>query len=126
MNKLSKARIWTGWIISALPALLLFSGAINAFRGASFVLEGTRHLGYPDSAVTTIGVLELVCSVLYMIPQTSAVGAVLLTGYFGGATASHVRVGEAPYAAIIAGVVVWLGLFLRDARLQAFFAKEKL
>jgi hypothetical protein len=77
--------------------------------------------GYPESIITGLGVVELACTVLYLIPQTSVLGAILLTGYLGGATATHVRVGEYSQAlmgAIPFGVLLWLGLYLREPRLR--------
>src|SRR5205085_1189623 len=83
------------------------------------VAEGFVHLGYHEGLALGIGVLELVCTAVYMIPGTAVLGAVLLTGYLGGATATHVRVGEPFYAPVLLGVLLWFGLFLRDARLRA-------
>ena len=115
----SKRVVWAGRIISALPALFLLSSGVNAMRQADFVMEGVAHLGYPESLVFSIGILELACAVLYVIPQTSILGAILLTAYLGGATASHVRIGEPYFFAVVMGVLVWAGLYLRDSRLRA-------
>lgn len=81
------------------------------------VVEGFAHLGYPESLALGIGILELVCTVVYVIPRTSVLGAILLTGYLGGATATQVRVDDPFFAPI---VLVWGGLFLRDNRLRDF------
>jgi hypothetical protein len=83
------------------------------------VVEGFVRLGYPESLALGIGIVELVCVVLYVIPRTSVLGAILLTGYLGGATATHLRIGEPFFAPIVLGVMVWGGLFFRDARLRA-------
>jgi hypothetical protein len=115
----SKKRLWAGRITSALPVLLLlFSGVIKLLKPAPVVAEFAR-LGYPESLTLGIGILEIVCTIVYVIPRTSVFGAILLTGYLGGATATHVRIGDPFYFPVIFGVLVWLGLFLRDERLRA-------
>jgi hypothetical protein len=115
----SKKMLWTGRIISGLIALfMLFTVVIGILRPA-FAREGLAHLGYPDNVGLPIDILLLACTVIYAIPRTSVLGAILMTGYLGGATASHVRIGEPPYLAIIVGVLVWLGIFLRESRLRA-------
>jgi hypothetical protein len=115
----SKKMRWAGYIISALPVLmLLFSGVMKLAKPAP-VVEGFVRLGYPESLALGIGIVELACAVIYVIPRTSVLGAILLTGYLGGATATHVRIGEPFFMPIILGVLVWGGLFLRDERLRA-------
>jgi DoxX-like family len=114
----SKTSLWAGRVLSSL-ALLLF--AFTASFGAvkpDIAKQGFAHYGYPDGAMLRISLVEIACAVLYAIPRTSVLGAILLTGYLGGATATHVRVGEPFFLPIIVGVVVWLGLFLRDDRLR--------
>lgn len=114
-----KRVLWVSYILSALPALLLlFSGAMKLMRPPS-VIEGFGRLGYDESLALGIGIVELLCTVLYLIPRTSALGAILLTGYLGGATATHVRMGEPFYAPVLLGLLVWGGLFLREKRLRA-------
>jgi uncharacterized membrane protein YphA (DoxX/SURF4 family) len=115
----SKSMLWAGRIMSVLPVLLLlFSGTMKLVKSA-VVVEGFTHLGYPESLAIGIGITELVCTAVYVIPRTSVLGAILLTAYLGGATATHVRVGEPFLAPIVLGVLVWGGLYLRDARLRA-------
>ena len=115
----SKKRLWTGRILSTLPVLLLLmSGVMKVLRPAP-LLEQFTLLGYPESIALGLGLVELVCTLLYVNPGTSVLGAVLLTGYLGGATATHVRVSDAFLAPVIMGVMVWAGLFLRDERLRA-------
>ena len=82
-------------------------------------MEGFVRLGYPESLTLGIGIVELACAVVYVIPQTSVLGAILLTGYLGGATATHVRIGEPFFMPIVLGVLIWGGLFLREDRLRA-------
>ena len=116
---ISKKLLWAGRIISALPVLQpLFSGVMKLMKPAP-VVEGFVRLGYPESLALGIGILELVCTVIDVIPRTSVLGAILLTAYLGGATATHVRIGEPFFMPIVLGALVWGGLFLRDARLRA-------
>jgi DoxX-like family len=121
MAETSKGMYWTGWVLSVLPCLMLGSGAVNAiFIKSQQVIDGTAHLGYPLSTLTIMGVIELLCVVFYLIPRTAVLGAILMTAYFGGAVASHIRIGESMwFVAVIFGVIVWLGLWLRDTRLRA-------
>ncbi len=117
-----KRRSWAGLIISALPALfLLMDGVMKLFKPA-FVVEATVQLGYSESVIIPLGIVLIACTVLYLIPRTSILGAILLTGYLGGAVATHVRVGEGLFSIvfpIIFGVLLWGGLWLRDERLRA-------
>jgi hypothetical protein len=111
--------------MSALPVLLLlFSGIMKLIKPAT-VVEGFVNLGYPDSLALGIGLAELTSVGLYAIPRTAVLGAILLTGYLGGATASHVRIGEPFTMAIVMGVLVWGGLYLRDDRLRALLPLRK-
>jgi len=120
-----KKMLWISYVLSALPALLLlFSGAMKLI-GPPSVVEGFAHLGYDQSVALGIGIVELLCTVLYLIPRTSVLGAILLTGYLGGATATHLRIGEPFYAAVLLGVSVWGGLFLRDERLRVLIPLRK-
>lgn len=116
---LSKGMIWTGRILSALPVLMLLFSASMKFVMPSDAAKGFEHLGYPVSLALGLGVLELTCTLLYVIPRTSVLGAILLAAYLGGATATHVRVGDPFYMPVLLGVLVWLGLYLRDPRLRA-------
>lgn len=114
----SKTMLWAGYVMSALPSLLLlFSGVMKLMQPAS-VMEGFARLGYPESVAVGIGIVELACVVVYLMPRTSVLGAILLTGYLGGATATHLRIGEPYFMPILLGILVWGGLFLRDGRLR--------
>jgi hypothetical protein len=116
----SKKALWTGRIISGwLVLFLLFDGVVKVIKLAP-AMEGTGRLGYPLSLVVPIGIVELLCVVAYVIPRTSFLGAILLTGYLGGATATQVRV-EDPWFLfpVGVGVLVWVGLLLRDPRLRS-------
>lgn len=111
--------VWTGRVISTLPVLMLLMSAMFKFAQPDGMAKGLEHIGWKEDQMFTLGIIEVACTLLYVIPQTSVLGAILLTGYLGGATATHVRVGDAWYTTVILGVLVWLGLFLRDARLRA-------
>ncbi len=116
----SNKLIWAGRVISGLLVLmLLFSGIGKLFKPVQVVDEFTR-LGYPGNVILGIGIAEIACAILYAIPRTAVLGAILLTGYLGGATATHVRVGDPYFMPIIIGALVWVGLFLRDDRLRSF------
>ena len=112
--------VWVGRIISGLMiAFLLFDGGIKILKLPAAV-EGTARLGYPTSVVQAIGVLALVCVLLYAIPRTAVLGAILLTGYLGGATATQVRAQDQWFLfPVVLGMLVWAGLYFRDERLRA-------
>ena len=126
-RSISKKRVWTGRILSGLAALFLLMDGCMKLVKARVVVETTVQLGYPESAIVGIGIVLLACTILYLIPRTAILGAVLLTGYLGGAVATHVRV-RAPLFNIlfpvIFGCIVWGGLYLRDRRLQMLVAGE--
>jgi len=115
----SKAALWTGRIISALPVLLMLAGAVYSFVKPAAAREGMVKHGYAAHHAIPIVVVQLCCVLLYVVPQTAVLGAILLTGYLGGATATHVRVDEAFFMPVVVGILVWLGLYLRDPRLRA-------
>lgn len=111
--------LWAGRIISALPVLvLLLSGVMKLVKPVA-VVEGMTRLGYDERLALSLGLLEIASTVIYLIPRTSVLGAIVLTGYLGGATATHVRVGDPFFAPVILGMLIWLGLCLRDERLRA-------
>jgi hypothetical protein len=112
----------TGWALTAFAALFLAFDTIMKLLQLAPAVDGTVALGYPASTVFPIGVIELVALVLYLVPRTSVLGAVVMTGYLGGAIATHVRVGS-PLPShtlfpIYVALLVWGGLYLRDARLR--------
>lgn len=112
--------IWTGRILSVFPVLMMGVGAAFAFTRSPQVVEGMTKFGYQESAVLLVGVLEIVSVLLYLIPRTAVLGAIVMTGYLGGAIATHVRVGDPGWpTALVLGVFVWGGLYLRDERLRA-------
>jgi hypothetical protein len=122
MTTVTMKRVWVGRILSWLAALfLLFDGVTKLFKPA-FVVEATVRLGYPERVIVGIGVVLVLCTVLYLIPRTAVLGAILVTGYLGGAVATHVRAERSWFEIvfpIIFGVLVWAGLVLRDERLRA-------
>jgi hypothetical protein len=124
----SKKMLWTGRVISALPVLfLLMDGVMKLFKPA-VVVDATVKLGYQETVIVPLGIVLLTCTVLYIIPRTSILGAILLTGYLGGAVATHVRIGEGLFPIsfpIILGVLLWGGLWLRDYRLRALIPLRK-
>lgn len=113
---------WAGYFISGLPVLFLLFDALGKFIRPEPVVAGTLELGYRESSILPIGIILLVCTVLYVIPRTAVLGAILLTGYLGGAVATHVRVGSPLFTHMLfpvyIGVFLWLGLYLRDSRLR--------
>ena len=117
----SSAAVWTGRVLSVLPCLFLLMGGVMNVLKPPFVVEGTVKMGYSPAVILPIGVVLLTCTILYLIPQTAVLGAILLTGYLGGAVATHVRAGDPLGKGMIPfffGVVLWLGLYLRDPRLR--------
>jgi len=119
----SKGRLWSGRIMSALPALFLFVDGVGKLVKPAPVVEGTLQLGYPESVLLGLGIVLLTCTVLYVIPRTAVLGAILLTGYLGGAIATHVRVASPLFSHVLfpvyVAVLLWGGLYLRDGRLRA-------
>ena len=114
---MDKQRV-AGWVVSAIPGLMIGSGGINTMLKLPFVMEGLLKYGYPESAVVGMGLAAFLSAVLYLIPRTAMVGAILLTGYLGGATATHVRAGEPWFFAVIFGILVWVGLVMRDPKVR--------
>ena len=114
----SKKAFWAGWILTVLPSLLLIFSAIMKLMKSAPVVEGFAKFGFSESVIMPLGVVELVCTIVYLVPRTSILGAILLTGYLGGATCTNLRAGESYVMAVILGVIVWGGIFLRDARIR--------
>ncbi|HTU41031.1 MAG TPA: DoxX family protein [Candidatus Aquilonibacter sp.] len=118
-TRISNQSLWAGRALSTLAVVLFLFTASFIFLKPEMAMQGFVHYGYPEGWLLRITVIEVACAILYAIPQTSVLGAILLTAYLGGATATHVRVGEPFYLPIITGIVVWVGLFLREPRLRA-------
>ncbi|WP_321471808.1 DoxX family protein [uncultured Paludibaculum sp.] len=120
-TSVSRGRLWAGRAMSGLASLfLLADGVAKLFKPAP-VLEGTLQLGYAENVIIPLGIVLTVCTILYVVPRTSLLGALLLTGYLGGAVATHVRVG-APWFPVLfpvmMGTLVWGGLWMRDQRVR--------
>jgi hypothetical protein len=113
--------LWGGRVLSALPVLLMvFSASMKLMHAPQFVEQWVGKFGYAETSLTGIGLLELACVVVYVIPRTAVLGAVLLTGYLGGAVATHVRIGDPGFVTpLILGIMAWAGIYLRDERVRA-------
>ena len=119
----SRQALWTGRVISGLAVAFLIFDSVGKLLQVQPVIDGTKQLGYPPDIVFSLGVTLLSCVLAYLVPRTSVLGAVLLTGYLGGAVASHLRLGHPLFSHVLFGVYVgvlaWGGLYLRDRRLRA-------
>ena len=117
--------VWVGRVITVLVSLLFLFSASMKFIGGAEVKEGMAHLGLPESMIVPLGILEAACTVIYLIPATSALGAILLAGYIGGAICTHWRVGDPFLGQVAIGLVIWLGIYLREPRLAALIPLRK-
>ena len=118
----SKGRLWTGRIISAVVVLFLLFDSVTKVMEVRVVMEASAQLGYPANTIFTIGIILLVCTMFYIIPQTAVLGAILLTGYLGGAVAANLRIGTSMFNTlfpIVFAALAWTGIFLRESRLGA-------
>jgi uncharacterized membrane protein YphA (DoxX/SURF4 family) len=114
----SRAALYAGWASSVLPAALLLFSASMKFLASPATAEMFGHLGWPEGSAVPLGAVELTCTALFLVPRTAVLGAILLAGYMGGAIATHARIGEPLFVQAGLGVVVWLGLYLREPRLR--------
>src|SRR5947207_10210414 len=113
--------LWTGWLLSFGPVAVLLSSAwFRATHHISAVAEIVTSYGYPESAIVPIVIAECALVVLYLVPQTSVIAAIVMTGYLGGAVATHLRIADTARAAIplLVGILAWGGLYLRDRRIR--------
>ncbi len=122
----SKKVVWAGRIVSGLASLVFAMSAMMKLKGGAEPAQMFAHLGLSGSLILPIAILELSSLVIYLIPRTSVLGAILLTGYMGGAILTHLRVGEPPVIQSVLGVLVWLGLYLREERLRALLPLRSL
>ena len=122
-NQISKTRLWAGRIISALVVLFLIFDGVTKVMKVPAVMEATARIGFPANLIPGIGILLLACTAVYVIPRTSILGAILLTGYLGGAVVTNLRAGSSLFGEtlfpVYFGVFVWAGLYVRDERLHA-------
>ena len=118
----SKGRLWTGRILSTLPVLFMLMDGVMKLMKPDFVVKATVQLGFPENVILPLGITVLICTILYAVPRTAVLGAILLTGYLGGAVATHVRAGDPLFSHILAPVyfalILWIGLYLREPRLS--------
>lgn len=110
---------WIGWIVTVLPSLALIASAGFKFSGDKTVTEGLQKMSWEPNLAVPLGITELTCTILYLIPRTSVLGAILLTGFMGGAIATHISLEESFAFQAVFGIVIWLGIFLREPRLRA-------
>lgn len=108
----------TGYITSAVPVLMILFTAILKLMKPPGLAEGFAHLGWPLAQAGSLAYLEICCVIIYLIPRSAVLGAILLTALLGGAVATHVRVNDPCFIQILLGVCVWGGLFLREPRLR--------
>lgn len=118
--------IWTGRVLSVLPCLMFIFSAVLKLIDGPEVTKGFAHLGIPTSMMLPLAILELTCVIVYLIPQTAILGAILLTGFIGGAICTHWRVGDPFYVQIVIGIMIWAGIYLRDSRLRPLIPIRKL
>ena len=127
-SKKTSATVWTGRVISAIPVLFLLFDAAIKLANIKPVQDSFKALGYPTTIALGIGLLELACVLVYLIPRTSLAGAILLTGYLGGAIATHLRVGDPLFSHVLfpvyVGALLWGGLLLRDSRINEIFFRR--
>jgi len=117
-HAVSKSALWTGRVLSVLPCLMLLFSGVMKFNRSPALEEGFAHLQLDIGLAVGLGILELACTVIYLIPRTAILGAILLTGYLGGAMLTHLRVGDPYIVQFLLGVALWGGLWLRDPRLR--------
>ena len=111
--------VWIGRVLSVLASLLFLLSALTILKGGEQVVQRMAHIGISENLMESLAILELCCVVLYLIPLTSVLGAILLTGYVGGAICTRLRIGDPFVMEIVLGVAIWLGLWLREARLSS-------
>jgi len=122
----SRRTLWISWILSAIPiGTMLFSASMKLHPTPPIVDFTVTHLGYPATAFMILAILEVTSAVLYAIPRTAVLGAILVTGYLGGAIASHFRVGDPPIFQSLLIVLAWGGLYLREPRLREVLPLRK-
>lgn len=125
--RVSRPALWIGWIISILPVFALVMSASMKLAKVPVAMKGFEKYGYPSRIIVPLGIIELSCAILFLIPRTAVLGAILVTGYFGGAIATHVRVSEPQFITpLICGILAWLGLYLRDRRVRALIPLRSL
>jgi hypothetical protein len=126
-SPVSKTALWIGRVMSALPVLLVLFGSVMKLMKTASVIEGFVRAGVPERLIIPVGVIELVCVIVYVIPQTAVLGAILMTGLLGGATITTLRIADPTYPMpVVLGMLAWGGLFLRDTRLRELIPIRKM
>jgi hypothetical protein len=126
-SPVSKTTLWIGRVMSALPVLLVLFGSVVKLMKTASVVEGFVRAGVPERLIIPVGIIELVCVIVYVIPQTAVLGAILMTGLLGGATITNLRIGDPTYPMpVVLGMLAWGGLFLRDTRLRELIPIRKM
>ena len=126
-SPVSKTALWIGRVMSALPVLLVLFGSVVKLMKTASVVEGFVRAGVPERLIIPVGIIELVCVIVYLIPQTAVLGAILMTGLLGGATLTNLRIGDPTYPMpVVLGMLAWGGLFLRDVRLRDLIPIRKM
>ena len=118
--------VWVGRGISVLVSLVFLMSAFMKLKGGAEVVQGMAHLGLPESLMRPLAILEISCVVVYLIPVTSVLGAILQTGYIGGAICTHWRAGDPFFVQVALGIFVWIGLYLRENRLKGLIPLRRL
>jgi DoxX-like family len=123
--QVSKGVLWTSRLLSAAPILIVLLGSIMKLLKSESVIQGFARAGLPERLVVPVGLIELTCVIVYLVPATSVLGAILLTGLLGGATVTTLRIGDPTYPMpILLGMMAWGGLYLRDRRLRALIPQR--
>jgi hypothetical protein len=126
-SPVSKTTLWIGRVMSALPVLLVLLSSVMKLIKMAAVVEGFARAGLSERLIIPVGVIELVCVIVYVIPQTAVLGAILMTGLLGGATITTLRIGDPTYPMpVVLGMLAWGGLFLRDTRLRELIPIRKM
>ena len=118
MTAASGKMVWVGRVVSVLVSLFFLMSAALKLKGGPEVIQGMAHLGLPESLILPLAILEISCVAVYLIPATAVSGAILLTGYVGGAICTHLRVGDPFYLPTALAVLIWVGPYLREDRLK--------
>lgn len=112
-------KTWTGRVLSLLPVLMMAMGVVSIFFDRAQAVAGMAKFGWQERALTLVLTLEIGSALIYLFPRTAVLGAILMTGYFGGAIATHLRIADPGWPlALVCGILTWAGLYLRDPRLR--------
>lgn len=125
-SSVSKAALWSGRVMSVLPVLLILFGSVMKLMKTAPVVQGFVRAGLPERLIIPVGIIELGCIIVYLIPRTAVLGAILMTGLLGGATLTEVRIGDPTWPLpVFVGMLAWGGLFMRDLRLRELIPLQK-